>query len=149
MRIYIGSDHAGFEMKEKLRDHLKAAGHDVVDVGTDSPASVDYPDYAIKVAHAVRDGDAERGVLVCGSGIGMAIAANKVHGVRAAAVYTPELARMSRLHNNANVVSLAERFTDLDTAIEIVDAFLTTPFEGGRHERRVAKADAIDAPKAH
>ena len=144
MRVYVGSDHAGFEFKQAIVPHLVAEGYDVVDVGTDSPGSVDYPDYAAKVARAVRDGEAELGVLVCGTGIGMAIAANKVHGVRAANVDNVEFARMARLHNNANVVAVPGRgFIDLATAEEIVDTFLTTEFEGGRHQRRVEKMDEI------
>jgi len=145
MRIYAGSDHAGFEYKQAIVEHLTEGGYDVVDVGTHSTDSVDYPDYAVKVARAVRDGDARFGVLVCGSGIGMAIAANKVHGVRAANVDNVEFARLARLHNDANVVSVPGRsFVDLATAMAIVDTFLTTEFEGGRHEGRVAKMDLID-----
>ena len=144
MRVYVGSDHAGFEFKQAIVEHLLAEGYDVVDVGTDSPESVDYPDYAAKVARAVRDGDAEMGVLVCGTGIGMAIAANKVHGVRAANVDRVEFAQLARQHNNANVVAVPGRgFIDLPTAEAIVDTFLTTAFEGGRHAGRVAKMDAI------
>jgi len=144
MRVYVGSDHAGFEYKQAIVEHLIAGGYAVVDVGTDSMDSVDYPDYAAKVARAVRDGEAELGVLVCGTGIGMAIAANKVHGVRAANVDNVEFARLARLHNNANVVAVPGRgFIDLSTAEAIVDTFLTTEFEGGRHESRVAKMDSI------
>ena len=144
MRVYVGSDHAGFEYKQAIVEHLIAGGYDVTDVGTDSTDAVDYPDYAAKVARAVRDGQAELGVLVCGTGIGMAIAANKVHGVRAANVDSVEFARLARLHNNANVVAVPSRgFIDLPTAEAIVDTFLTTEFEGGRHERRVAKMDSI------
>ena len=144
MRIYIGADHAGFEMKEKVRDHLKQAGHDVVDVGTDSPASVDYPDYAIKVARAVRDGVAERGVLVCGSGIGMAIAANKFSGIRAAPVVDLVSARLSRQHNDVNVLALGARVTPPDAVLDIVKTFLDTPFEGGRHQRRLDKITRLE-----
>ena len=144
MRIAIGSDHAGFEYKERLKAHLLEAGHDVVDMGTTSEDSVDYPDYALKVARTVRDGDAERGVLVCGTGIGMAIAANKVHGVRAAAITDPELARMARLHNDLNVVAVAGRYTPYQIAAEVVDTFLDTAFEGGRHQRRVDKMMAAE-----
>jgi len=144
MRVYVGSDHAGFDYKQAIVEHLLANGYDVVDIGTDSMDSVDYPDYAAKVARAVRDGEAELGVLVCGTGIGMAIAANKVHGVRAANVDNVEFARLARLHNNANVVAVPGRgFIDLTTAEAIVDTFLTTEFEGGRHSARVAKMDAI------
>jgi ribose 5-phosphate isomerase B len=146
MRVYLGSDHAGFERKETVREHLQAEGYDVTDVGTSSEESVDYPDFAAKVARAVARGDADMGVLVCGTGIGMAIAANKVHGVRAANVTIPEFARLARQHNDANVVTVPGRFLEEATVYEIIDTFLTTPFEGGRHERRVAKMDALDAP---
>ncbi|MBS3957709.1 MAG: ribose 5-phosphate isomerase B [Clostridiales bacterium] len=142
MRISIGSDHAGFELKERLESHLIQAGHEVVDVGTHSEQPVDYPVLAAKVGHAVASGDADRGVLVCGSGIGVAIAANKVSGVRAANVSDPEMARMSRLHNDANVVTMGSRTLGEDVARRIVDVFLSTEFEGGRHQRRV---DAITA----
>jgi ribose 5-phosphate isomerase B len=139
MRIHIGSDHAGFEQKERIEQHLKDAGHDVVDDGTFSEESVDYPDYALKVARAVRDHEADMGVLVCGTGIGMAIAANKVVGVRAANVVTPEFARLAREHNNANVVTVSGRFVDLETNLAIVDAFIETEFAGGRHNGRIEK----------
>lgn len=139
MRIAIGADHAGFAMKERLKAHLAEQGHEVTDLGADSEESVDYPDYALKVARAVRDGQSERGVLVCGTGIGMAIAANKVHGIRAAAITEPELARLARLHNDLNVIAVAGRFTPFQVAAEIVDTFLGTEFEGGRHVRRVDK----------
>jgi ribose 5-phosphate isomerase B len=148
MRVYLGSDHAGFERKETVREHLKAEGYEVTDVGTSSPESVDYPDFAAKVARAVARGDADMGVLVCGTGIGMAIAANKVHGVRAANVTIPEFAKLARRHNDANVITVPGRYLQEPVVNEIIDTFLTTPFEGGRHERRVAKMDALDAPKA-
>ena len=144
MRIQIGSDHAGFELKESVRAHLESQGHTVVDVGTTSLDSVDYPVYGGKVARAVARGDADFGVLVCGTGIGMAIAANKVRGVRAAPVTDPEFARMARAHNDANVVALAGRYTDAETAARIVDTFLATPFEGGRHTRRVEEIQDIE-----
>ena len=144
MRISVGSDHAGFELKEKLEAHLKALGHDVIDVGTHNSDSVDYPDLAAKVGTAVASGEAERGVLVCGSGIGVAIAANKIEGVRAANVYDPEMAKMSRLHNDANVVTMGGRYLPDDTAQEIVDTFIATAFEGGRHQRRVDKISALE-----
>ncbi len=144
MRISIGSDHAGFEMKEKLEAHLRELGHDVVDVGTHDDDSVDYPDLAEKVGTAVASGEAERGVLVCGSGIGVAIAANKIDGVRAANVYDPEMAKMSRLHNDANVVTMGGRYLPEETARAIIDTFLATAFEGGRHQRRVDKITALE-----
>lgn len=144
MRIHIGSDHAGFALKERVKEHLVAEGNDVTDVGTHSEESVDYPAYAVQVGRAVAKGDADLGVLVCGSGLGMEIAANKVHGVRAVQVIDPEFAKMARLHNNANVITLAGRYTDEPTAFEIVDTFLSTPFEGGRHERRVEGISDIE-----
>lgn len=146
MRVSIGSDHAGLTLKAALAEHLVAAGHDVSDVGTHGGDPVDYPDLAAAVGAAVSSGDADRGVLVCGSGIGVAIAANKINGVRAANVSDPEMAIMSRLHNDANVVTLAGRYLSQDTAREIVDAFLRTSFEGGRHQRRVDKITALERP---
>jgi ribose 5-phosphate isomerase B len=144
MRIRIGSDHAGFALKEFVKAHLTSVGHAVVDEGPSSEESVDYPVYAQKVARAVAAGEADFGVLVCGTGLGMEIAANKVHGVRAVQVIDPEFAKMARAHNDANVVTLAGRYTDADTATRIVDTFLSTPFEAGRHLRRVAQIGAIE-----
>lgn len=139
MRVAIGSDHAGFEQKERLKSHLKEQGHQVLDLGTGSDASVDYPDFALAVGRAVASGEADYGVLVCGTGIGMAIAANKVAGVRAANVTDPAFARLARQHNDANVVAVSGRFVPEEVNREIVDVFLSTPFEGGRHARRVSK----------
>lgn len=139
MRVAIGSDHAGFEQKERLKSHLKEQGHQVLDLGTGSDASVDYPDFALAVGRAVASGEADYGVLVCGTGIGMAIAANKVAGVRAANVTDPGFARLARQHNDANVVAVSGRFVPEEVNREIVDVFLSTPFEGGRHARRVSK----------
>jgi ribose 5-phosphate isomerase B len=144
MRIAIGSDHAGFELKEQVRAHLESRGHDVVDVGTNGPASVDYPDFAWQVGEAVVRAEADFGVLVCGSGLGMAIAANKVAGVRAVQVMDAEMAKMSRLHNDANVVTLAGRYLEPVQAGEIVDTFLSTAFEGGRHQRRIDKITELE-----
>jgi ribose 5-phosphate isomerase B len=145
MRLVIGSDHAGFEQKERLKAHLTDNGHEVSDVGTfDGETSVDYPDFALAVARTVARGDAELGVLVCGTGIGVAIAANKVHGVRAANVTDPEFARLARQHNNANVVTVSGRFVPVSVNTEIVDAFVDTAFEGGRHADRVAKITAAE-----
>jgi len=137
MRVHVGSDHAGFEMKEALKPYFERRGIELTDVDPDSDESVDYPEYAEKVARGVADGDADLGVLICGSGIGMAIAANKVPGVRAATVTEPELAKMSRQHNNANVIALGGRYIPRQTAEDILDAFFDTEFEGGRHQRRV------------
>ncbi|MDZ4169792.1 MAG: ribose 5-phosphate isomerase B [Coriobacteriia bacterium] len=144
MRVAIGSDHAGFEHKEMLRNHLVAEGHVVADLGTSSEESVDYPDFAMAVGRAVSSGDAEAGVLVCGTGIGMAIAANKIKGVRAANVTSPEFARLARLHNDANVITVSGRFVSAEINRSIVDAFLATDFEAGRHADRVAKISAAD-----
>lgn len=145
MRVAIGSDHAGFEQKEMLKQHLAAQGHDVVDLGTATTDSVDYPDYAASVAHSVASGDTEAGVLVCGTGIGMAIAANKVKGVRAANVTSPEFAALARQHNDANVVTVSGRFVSEEVNRAIVDAFLATPFEFGRHSDRIAKITAAES----
>jgi len=142
MRVVIGSDHAGFEQKERLAQHLKDTGVDVIDVGTYDEESVDYPDFAIAAARKVAAGEAEFGVLVCGTGIGMAIAANKVSGARAANVTDPEFARLAREHNNANIVAVSGRFVPVQKNEEIIDVFLSTPFAGGRHAQRVAQIDA-------
>ena len=145
MRVVIGSDHAGFEQKEHLKAHIREWGYDVDDVGTDSgDESVDYPDLALAVGRAVGAGDADFGVLVCGTGIGMAIAANKVRGVRAASVTDPEFARLARQHNDANVVTVSGRFVPAGTNETIVRTFLETAFEGGRHEGRVDKITAAE-----
>ena len=145
MRVAIAADHGGFEQKQQLVDFLaKDMGVDVIDMGPDTPESVDYPDYAVRVARAVSDGTADRGVLICGTGIGMALAADKVAGVRASSITSPAFAELFRQHNNGNVVCLSGRFVDLAVNEEIVRTFLTTDFEGGRHERRVAKVEALD-----
>ena len=144
MRVYLGSDHAGFELKEQVRDVLRDLGHDVVDIGPYTEDSVDYPDYAERVGRAVASGEAPFGVLICGTGIGMAIAANKVPGVRAVQTADPEMARMARLHNNANVVTLPGRHIGKEQAAEVLSVFLSTPFEGGRHQRRVDKIGQIE-----
>jgi ribose 5-phosphate isomerase B len=144
MRITIGADHAGFELKEAVKAHLIAAGHAVTDVGTYSAEPVDYPLIAATVARDVSSGAAEAGVLTCGTGMGMAIAANKVRGVRAVQVNDVAFAEIARKHNDANVVSLAGRSVDEAAAFAIVDAFLSTAFEGGRHQRRVDQINAMD-----
>ncbi len=144
MRIAIGADHAGFTLKNDLRDALRAAGHEVADLGTHSAASTDYPDYALKVARQVAWGEADRGVLVCATGVGMSIAANKIHGIRAALATNPEEVRLVREHNNANVLTFGEKFIDAPTAESLTKIFLETPFEGGRHERRVEKIMALE-----
>ncbi|MHC5211748.1 MAG: ribose 5-phosphate isomerase B [Planctomycetota bacterium] len=137
MKIAIGADHAGVELKQRVRRLLERAGHEVRDLGTEGTESVDYPDFAHAVARAVQSGEAERGVLVCGTGIGMSIAANKVDGIRAAKCNDPLEARMARAHNDANVLCLGARVLDPTTAEETVTAFLGTDFEAGRHARRV------------
>lgn len=144
VKIAIASDHAGFELKERVAGELREQGHELLDFGTDSAESVDYPDFAEPAARAVADGEAERGVLVCGSGVGVAIVANKVDGVRAVHAHDAEEAAMSRRHNNTNVVTLGERTTDPDDAAAIVNSFLDTDFEGGRHERRVEKISGVE-----
>ena len=141
MRIAIGADHAGYILKDHLCARLAEAGHELHDFGAHSPDSVDYPDFAAEVARAVADGSAERGILVCGSGIGMAIAANRHRGVRAAACVDLYSAQLSRQHNDANVLTLGSRIVAPPLAEAIVGLFLATPFEGGRHQRRVAKLD--------
>ena len=142
--IALGADHAGFPLKEDLKAWLVAQGYEVVDCGTQSAESVDYPDYTVLVASAVTAGKAGRGVLVCGSGIGMAIAANKVAGIRAAACTDAYTARLSREHNDANVLALGARITARDSAIEILETWLGAEFAGGRHARRVQKLGDLD-----
>lgn len=144
VHIALGADHGGYEQKEALLSWLRAEGHTVDDYGCGSTESVDYPDFAAPVARAVAAGEADFGILVCGTGIGMQVAANKVHGVRAANVITPEFAQLAREHNNANVVTLSGRFVSLEQNERIVETFLSTPFAGGRHERRVAKIMQIE-----
>jgi ribose 5-phosphate isomerase B len=144
MRIVLGSDHAGFSLKDHLAARLRAQGHDVADLGTQGPGSVDYPDFAAAVAAQVVGGGADLGVLVCGTGQGMAMAANKVAGIRAAVVGDTFSARATRAHNDANVLCLGQRVVGFGLAEDIVDAFLATPFEGGRHAGRVAKIRGME-----
>ena len=144
MKIALGADHAGFDLKQKVKQHLEQKGFQVDDRGTTSSDSVDYPDFARKVAEEVAGKQADLGILVCGSGIGMAITANKVDGIRAANVSTEYEAQMSREHNNANVLTLGARIINADEAFRIVDKWLGTQFAGGRHERRVEKIMAIE-----
>lgn len=147
MKVALGSDHAGFGLKEKIKSYLARSGVDVEDVGPRSSASVDYPDYAAMVADEVIAGRADRGILLCGTGMGVCIAANKIHGIRAAAAWSPEIARLSRLHNDANVLCLSGRFMNETSAQEIIRVWLETPFEGGRHQRRVDKITALEQRK--
>jgi ribose 5-phosphate isomerase B len=139
MKIAIGGDHAGFAYKEEIKSMLQEQGHEMKDFGPFSEASVDYPDFAHPVALSVESKETELGILICGSGNGVAITANKHQGIRAALCWTEELGGLARQHNNANVLCLPARFIDLDLAKKIVSAFLATPFEGGRHENRVNK----------
>jgi ribose 5-phosphate isomerase B len=143
MKIILGSDHAGFEAKEWVKALLLDGGHDVRDVGTTGPDSCDYPDFALPVACAVSAGEADRGILICGTGIGMSIAANKVKGVRAALCHNPEVARMSRAHNDANILCMGGRVIDRQTMGEIVREWFTTPFDAGRHLGRLEKIQNI------
>lgn len=140
-RIPIASDHAGFEMKERLRIALGEMGYDVQDIGTHSTASTDYPDYGHPLAQEVSTGEAERGILLCGTGLGMSYVANRYPGVRAAVAWTPEIASLSRKHNDANVLVLPARFVSDEDAIQILRTWLDTAFEGGRHETRVEKIE--------
>ena len=144
MKISIAADHAGFEQKQLLAKYLIDKGYDVVDLGPTSDNRVDYPDFAEALGKHVCEGKSDRGVLVCGTGIGMAMAASKIAGIRAANIITPEFAALCREHNNANVVTLSGRFVQLDTNKEILDTFLTTEFGGGRHAARVAKIMNLD-----
>ncbi|HLA94292.1 MAG TPA: ribose 5-phosphate isomerase B [Pyrinomonadaceae bacterium] len=143
-KIALAADHAGFEEKEKIKKTLDEIGVEYDDMGTMSPDSVDYPDYAEKVADAVSSGQYEQGLLVCGSGTGMAIAANKVKGVRAAVAWNEDIARLAREHNDANVLSLPARFVPEEESAKIVKAFFAAGFEGGRHARRVDKITDIE-----
>lgn len=145
-KIALAADHAGYEEKEKLKATLDEMGVKYEDMGTNSADSVDYPDYALKVAEAVSSGDYDQGLLVCGSGTGMAIAANKVPGIRAAVAWNEDIARLARQHNDANVLSIAARFTPYDEVKKIVKAWFDADFEGGRHVRRVEKIEAAEHP---
>ncbi|RLC48918.1 MAG: ribose 5-phosphate isomerase B [Candidatus Cloacimonadota bacterium] len=140
MKIALASDHAGFELKEAVKNFL--TGHDVTDFGTDNSDSMDYPDTGFPAAKAVASGECERGILICGSGIGMSIVANKVTGIRAALCQTVQFAELSRKHNNANVLVLSGRFISRYLAKDIVEAWLTTDFEGGRHQKRLDKINS-------
>jgi ribose 5-phosphate isomerase B len=145
MRIALGSDHAGFELKEDLRAYLAGQKIDVLDLGTHSEDSVDYPDLAVKVAEKVARGEVERGLLICGTGIGMSIVANRFAGVRAALCHDLYTARVSREHNNANILALGGRLIGKGLAREILKVWLETEFQGGRHERRLDKIAALEA----
>ena len=144
MKIGIGSDHAGFDLKERIKEFLQKEGHEVIDFGTYSKESTHYPLFAEKVSLAVQKGEVERGILICGTGIGMSITANKFRGVRAALCTNEYMARMSRLHNDANVLCLGERVIGVELALSIVKVWLETPFEGGRHIQRVELISKIE-----
>ncbi len=145
MRVALGADHAGYKLKERVKQLLTERHVPFEDFGTSSEDSVDYPDFAVDVARRVASGEFSQGILVCGTGIGMAIAANKVPGIRAAPVVDLDSTRLSREHNNANILAIGARVTPPDLALEIVGTFLDTPFEGGRHQRRLDKITAVEA----
>lgn len=146
MRIAVACDHGGFAQKDAIVEHLNSLGHEVFDLGTNSEDSVDYPDFADRAARMVSRGEAERAVLICGTGIGIAMTADKVPGVRATPVQTVKFAELARQHNNANVIGLSGRFVSLEDNLKLVDTFLTTEFEGGRHAKRVEKMMREDDP---
>lgn len=145
-RIPIASDHAGFPLKQVLADRLRALGYEVQDLGPASTDSTDYADYAHPLAHEVSSGEVKRGVLMCGTGLGMSYAANRWPHVRAAVAWAPEIAKLAREHNDANVLVLPARFLSDEDAVRILDTWLSTPFEGGRHERRIEKIERKETP---
>ncbi|MEW5807380.1 MAG: ribose 5-phosphate isomerase B [Acidobacteriota bacterium] len=144
MRILFASDHAGFQTKEKLMEDVKKLGYGVSDFGTSSEESVDYVDFGLQAAEAVSSGKFDRGVLICGSGIGMSITANKVKGIRAALACTPEMARLSREHNDANILCMGSRINDYENILDMTRIWLETDFSGGRHLQRVEKIRALE-----
>ena len=144
MKIVVGSDHAAYELKEAIKEKLISEGHEVIDVGCDSTESVDYPKYGHAVGRTVASGEAERGIAVCGSGIGISIACNKVPGIRAALCTSVEMAEMCRRHNNANVVCMGARMISRELAFDIIDKWMTTDFEGGKHLRRINEIEDLD-----
>lgn len=144
MKIAIAADHAGFALKEQLRRQLTGDGHEVLDFGTNSPESCDYPDFAQTVGHEVAQGRADRGILVCSTGIGMAMAANKLAGVRAAPAQSDDEVKFTREHNDANVLTLGAKYMDEKRALDLIHIFLETEFAGGRHARRVAKIAQLE-----
>jgi ribose 5-phosphate isomerase B len=146
--VALGADHGGISLKPRLAAMLAEAGHHVLDFGTDGPASVDYPDYAHAVCDAVAGGQADLGVLVCGTGIGMSIAANRNPAIRCALVHDVTTARLTRAHNDANVLALGARIIGEEVALDILQTFLSTPYEGGRHDRRLAKLNPSTEPAA-
>ena len=149
MKISIGSDHAGYEYKQGIISFLRDNGHEVIDFGTNSNKPVDYPDFIYPVAKSVASGETERGIVLGGSGNGEAMVANRVKGIRCALCLNDEMARLARAHNNANMISLGQRLIDFETALSIVKIWLETPFDGGRHQRRIEKIDnLLDQPPA-
>lgn len=144
MKIALGCDHAAYELKEAVKAKMEKEGHEIIDVGTYSPESVDYPKYGHAVGKAVASGEAERGIAICGSGIGISIACNKVPGIRAALCTSVEMAEMSRRHNNANVVCMGARMISQELAFDIIDTWMTTEFEGGKHLRRINEIEDLD-----
>jgi len=147
MKVSLGSDHAGFEYKQALAEMLRTQGHDVIDCGTHSAESTDYPIWCIPAAEKVASGEAEKGIVVGGSGNGEAIAANKVKGIRCAIAWSDETAKLASQHNNANVLSIGERMVSLETAKRLVDLWLSTPFEGGRHLKRIEELALYESGK--
>lgn len=143
MKIAMASDHGGLDLKNRVKQYLEECGHQVVDFGTYTADSCDYPDFARPCAEAVANGSCERGIVVCTTGIGVSIVANKVKGVRCALCTNSDMATMTRRHNNANVLAMGQWYVDFDTAKQIVNAFLSTPFDGGRHQRRVDKIETL------
>jgi ribose 5-phosphate isomerase B len=144
MKIAIGNDHAAVEMKNEIKAYLESKGHEVINFGTDTSDSCDYPVYGQKVAEAVASGQAEEGVLICGTGIGISLAANKVSGIRAAVCSEPVSARLAKQHNDANIIAFGARIVGLEEAKAIVDAFFDAEFEGGRHQRRIDLITAVE-----
>lgn len=144
MKIAIASDHVGFIFKDEIIKHLQEQGHELIDLGPDCADSCDYPIYGYRVAKLIKDGRADRGVLICGTGVGISLAANKVDGIRAVVCSEPYSAKMGRMHNNAQIVSMGARVIGLGLALDIVDAFINAEFEGGRHQRRVDLLSKIE-----
>jgi ribose 5-phosphate isomerase B len=142
-RVALASDHGGFGLKSEIKNYLTSKGYEVLDLGTDSEASVDYPDFGAAAAQAVLAGKADCAIIMCGSGIGISISANKFKGIRCALCFDTYTAKMCRQHNNANIMALGGRITTIERAVDMVDLFLTTEFEGGRHQRRIDKIDEL------
>jgi ribose 5-phosphate isomerase B len=143
MKIVLASDHGGYDLKEVIKNHLTEKGYEIMDLGTNTEESVDYPDYGVAAGEIVAAGKAEAGIVFCGSGIGICIAANKVKGIRCALLTSVEMAVLAKSHNDANIISLGGRLTPPDLAIQIVDTWLTTDAEGGRHQRRIDKLNQL------